>query len=72
MLSSNTLKLNPTQRKELSKSLFNLGNFFFSTVLLGQVVLHSLDIPLFLFGAISFALLYSIAIILIREERILL
>jgi len=66
MFSSNNIKLNPTQRKELSKSLFNLGNFFFSTVLLGQVVLHNLDIPLFLFGAISFTALYSLAIMLIN------
>jgi len=58
-------RLNVTQRKELSKSLFNLGNFFFSTVLLGQVVLHHLEIPMFLFGAISFAVLYILAIILI-------
>ena len=66
MLYSNAIRLNPTQRKELSKSLFNLGNFFFSTVLLGQVVLHNLDVPLFLFGAISFTVLYSLAIMLIN------
>ena len=66
MLSGNILKLNPIQRKELSRSLFNLGNFFFSTILLGQVVLHNLDIPLFLFGAVSFTALYSLAIMLIN------
>jgi hypothetical protein len=65
MLSKDTVKLNLTQRKELSKSLFNLGNFFFSTILLGKVVLHKLDTPLFLIGALSFTALYVLAIMLI-------
>lgn len=60
------LHFNQDQKLELSKSLFNLGNLFFSTALLGQVVLNSLDIFIFLLGAISFVVLYAMAIIIIK------
>ena len=60
------IQLNRDQRLELGKALFNLGNLCFSTTLLGQVVLSSLDIFIFLLGGICFAGFYTIAIIIIK------
>ena len=62
------LHFNRDQKLELSKALFNLGNLCFSTTLLGQVVLSSLDVFIFLLGAISFAVFYTMAIIIIKQE----
>lgn len=62
------LRFNRDQKLELGKSLFNLGNLFFSIIILSQVS-NTLDVPLFLIGSFSFVLLYAMAIILIDEER---
>lgn len=62
------LHFNQDQKLELSKALFNLGNLFFSIILLSQVS-NNLDIPLFLFGTFCFVTIYPFAIVLINDER---
>lgn len=64
------LRFNRDQKLELGKALFNLGNLFFSTMLLGQVVLNNLDMPIFIIGSFSFAGLYALAIIAMGKENV--
>jgi len=69
MLTDNVLKLNITQRKELSKAIFNLGNIILGSLVVNQVVSGALDPATFIFSVFCFALAWYGAIILLYEER---
>jgi hypothetical protein len=69
MLSSNVFKLNPPQRKELSKAIFNLGNIIIGSLVVNQAVIGTLDFETFIFSVFCFALSWYGAIVLL-EERI--
>jgi len=69
MLSSNTFKLNSTQRKELSKAIFNFGNIIIGSLVVNQAVMGVLDFETFIFSVFCFALSWYSAIVLLDEER---
>ncbi len=63
------LHFNPDQRKGFSKALFDTGNLVFGALILGQVVAERFETILFLLGGFSFATFFSMAIILLKDER---
>jgi hypothetical protein len=64
-----TTQLNDKQREELGKSLFNLGNLCFSSLVLTLLVLGKFDSTLLLIGCFFFAILYMTATILLANTR---
>ena len=69
MLSINTLKLNPTQCKELSKAIFNFGNIIIGSLVVNQAVMGALDFETFILSGFCFVLSWYSAIVLLNEER---
>ncbi len=69
MLSSDNFKLNLTQRKELSKAIFNFGNIIAGALIVNQAVFGALTFGTFIFGSFCFTMLFTVATLLLKTER---
>lgn len=63
------LHFNSHQRNGFSKALFDTGNLVFGALILGQVLAERFEAILFLIGIFLFATFFTMAIILLKDER---
>ncbi len=63
------LHFNPSQRKELSKAIFNLGNIIIGSLIVNQAVIGLLDFETFIFSGFCFLVSWYYAIMLLNNER---